>query len=185
MAVSSIAEIIAITSEQKLIEEMALFEKALDKRVEPIEKLLQINVRAQSDNEVSVEDHMTAIESKRQSAVRYHALAACFLEHAKSPYFRLKKGNGVSEDDRRSKEKMLVAPFEGLSVRTEGLIKSIDSRAATCAKSCSAWSTNVSTDNDELDMQASLWQAVNRQGAVKEWPQPRRLARRKPGRRRR
>lgn len=132
MAVSSIAEIIAITSEQKLIEEMALFEKALDKRVEPIEKLLQIDVRAQSDSEVSVENHMTAVESKRQSAVRYHALAACFLEHAKSPYFRLKKGNGVSEDDRRSKEKMLVAPFEGLSVRTEGLIKSIDSRTNLC-----------------------------------------------------
>jgi hypothetical protein len=132
LAVSTISDIIKITSEKGLIDEMAIFEKALAKRVEPVEALLRIDIRAQSDNESSVEDHMTAVESQRQAAVRCHALAACFLEHSKSSYFSLKKGKDVSELDRRQKEKMLVAPFEGLSVWTEGLIRSIDSRTNLC-----------------------------------------------------
>ena len=132
MAVSTISDIIKITSEKGLIEEMATFEKALAKRVGPIEALLRIDIRAQSENEASVEDHMTAVESQRQGAVRCHALAACFLEHSKSSYFSLKKGKDISELDRRQKEKMLVAPFEGLAVWTEGLIRSIDSRTNLC-----------------------------------------------------
>lgn len=132
MAVSTISDIIAITSEDKLLDEMRVFEQTLMKRIDPIEQLLRVDIRSQSNSEDSVEDHMTAVESRRQDAVRYHSLAACFLEHAKSPYFRLKKTKDISEDDRRSKEKMLVAPFEGLTVRTEGLIKSIDSRTNLC-----------------------------------------------------
>ena len=130
--VSTVADIVAITSETELQNEMRAFEKALERRVEPIEKLLNVDIRAQAESESSVEDHMTAIESKRQTAVRIHSLSACFLEHAKSPYFLLKKGPGVTAEDRRSKEKMLVAPFEGLVVRTEGLVKSIDSRTNLC-----------------------------------------------------
>jgi hypothetical protein len=128
LAVSSISDIIAITSETKLLEEMSIFEKNLEARLKPIEALLDVDIRSQSGSETSLEDHMTAVEAMRQKAVRYHSLAACFLEHAKSSWFRMKKINGVSEDDRRAKEKMLVAPFEGLTVRTEGTIKSIDSR---------------------------------------------------------
>src|ERR1039458_5112163 len=103
LAVSTISDIIKITSEKGLIEEMALFEKALAKRVEPIEKLLKVDIRSQSDNETSVENHMTAVECQRQAAVRCHALAACFLEHSKSSYFSLKKGKDVSELDRRQR----------------------------------------------------------------------------------
>jgi hypothetical protein len=132
MPVSSIRDIIKITSEATLMEELAVFEKTLETRILPIENLLRVDVRAQSDNEQSVEDHMTAIESKRQDAVRYHALAACFLEHSKSSYFALKKAPGVTGEDKRAKEKMLMAPFEGLSVRTDGLIRSIDSRVNLC-----------------------------------------------------
>ena len=75
---------------------------------------------------------MASVESRRQSAVRLHSMCACFLEHSKSSLFALKKGAGISELDRRQKEKFLVAPFEGLTVRTEGLVKSIDSRVNLC-----------------------------------------------------
>jgi hypothetical protein len=132
VAVSTVSDIIAITTEEKLMEEMQAFSRALDKRIKPIEDLLSFDVRSNSENEDVTEKHMTAVECQRQAAVRCHSLSACFLEHAKSPYFRLKRGKDVSEDDRRSKEKMLVAPFEGLAVRTEGLVKSIDSRVNLC-----------------------------------------------------
>jgi hypothetical protein len=132
LAVSTVAQIIEITDEVNLVAEMKIFDKAMEKRIEPIELLLAVDVRSQSQSEQSVEDHMSKIEAQRQAAVRLHSLSACFLEHAKSPYFRLKKGKDISEDDRRSKEKMLVAPFTGMTVRTEGLVKSIDSRVNLC-----------------------------------------------------
>lgn len=132
MAVSTVAQIIEITTEDKLIEEMKMFDRAMEKRIEPIETLLSVDVRAQSGSEQAVEDHMTAIESQRQAAVRLHALSACFLEHAKSPWFALKKTAGVNAEMIRSKEKMLVAPFEGMTTRAEGLVKSIDSRVNLC-----------------------------------------------------
>lgn len=132
MAVSTVAQIIDITTEEKLVEEMKAFDKAMEKRVEPIELLLSIDVRSQSNSEQNVEDHMSAVESQRQAGVRLHSLAACFLEHAKSPYFALKKAAGVNAEMIRAKEKMMIAPFEGMTVRAEGLVRSIDSRVNLC-----------------------------------------------------
>ena len=123
MAVSTVAQIIAITEESSLIQELGLFEKAVEKRIEPIENLLSLDIK--SANEFTLEQHMSKIDSYRQISVKIHALASCFLEHAKSPYFALAKGTGF---ERESKQKQLTAPFQGMVVRYEGLVKSIDSR---------------------------------------------------------
>jgi hypothetical protein len=126
--ISTVQGIIALTTEADLLKEMAAFETAADKRIAPIEKLLAVDIR--STEETTVQNHMTAIDAHRQAAVRIYALAACFLEHAKSPYFGLAtKG---TEFERSSKQKQIIAPFTGMSVRYEGLVRSIDSRVNLC-----------------------------------------------------
>jgi hypothetical protein len=128
--VSKVSEIIAITKEADLIKEMTAFENAIDKRLKSVEDLLDMDVN--SSNEFAIEKHMSVVESYRQIAVRVHSLAACFLEHSKSPWFTLSKSKDISEFDRHAKQKQMVAPFFGLEARSEGLIKSIDSRVNMC-----------------------------------------------------
>jgi hypothetical protein len=111
--------------------EFQSFDRAFEKRVEGIEELLKKDVRSARD-ETDLECHMAEIDSHRQTVVRLHALATTFLEHSKSSWFLLKKTTGVSDTDRRAKEKTLSAPFSGLTQRTEGMIKSIDSRVNLC-----------------------------------------------------
>lgn len=125
--VSKVQEIINITKEDELLKELASFENAVEKRIKPIEDLLGVDIR--SAEEVTVQNHLTAVDAYRQIAVRIFALSACFLEHAKSPYFALVKG---TEFERNSKQKQLIAPFAGLAARCEGLVKSIDSRVNLC-----------------------------------------------------
>lgn len=125
--VSTYAQVIAVTNEEDLFREMAALEVAADKRIEPIEKLLSIDVRG--SQETTLESHMSQVDSYRQKSVRLHSLAACFLEHAKSSNFALTSG---TEATKRAKEKQLTAAFEGMVVRYEGLIKSIDTRVNLC-----------------------------------------------------
>lgn len=125
--VSKVADVIAITKEEDLKKEMTEFEAAAEKRIKPVEDLLSKDVR--SAEEITVQNHMTAVDAYRQVAVRIFALAACFLEHSKSAYFTLAKG---TEFERKAKQYALIAPFTGLTARYEGLIKSIDSRVNLC-----------------------------------------------------
>jgi hypothetical protein len=125
--VSSVQEIIKLTKAEDLVKEMEVFETAANKRIEPIEELLRKDIR--SGEEITVQNHMTKIDSYRQVAVRIFALAACFLEHAKSPYFALVNG---TEFQRNSKQKQMIAPFTGMYERYDGLVKSIDSRVNLC-----------------------------------------------------
>jgi hypothetical protein len=127
MAVSTWEQIISITKEEDLFKELGSFEQAAAKRVKLVEDLLILNVRKM--NEENMEIHAAEVESYRQAAVRIHSLAACFLEHAKSTYFALSTG---TEATKRAKEKMLTAAFEGMVVRYEGLVRSIDSRVNLC-----------------------------------------------------
>lgn len=128
--IKSVSDIIAITKEENLIKEMSAFELAAENRMAMVEGLLTQDIK--SSNEFAIEKHMSTVESFRQTAVRIHALAMCFLEHAKSQWFTLSKGKEISEFDRHAKQKQMVAPFAGLESRTEGLIKSIDSRVNMC-----------------------------------------------------
>ncbi len=125
--ISSVIEIIKLTKAEDLTKEMEVFVAAADKRIEPIEKLLAKDIR--SAEEITVTSHMTAVDAYRQVAVRIFALAACFLEHAKSPYFALVNG---TEFQRNSKQKQMIAPFTGMYERYNGLVKSIDSRVNLC-----------------------------------------------------
>lgn len=125
--VSTYAQIIAITKEEDLFKEMGALEAAADKRIAPAEKLLNIDVRG--SQETTLENHMSQVDSHRQMVVRLHSLAACFLEHAKSSTFALVSG---TEATKRAKEKQLTAAFEGMVVRYEGLIRSIDTRVNLC-----------------------------------------------------
>jgi hypothetical protein len=132
MPCGTIKDICAITSEEVLMQELGIFEHTLNVRLKPIEELLEVDVRSRSNDEIAVEDHMTAVESYRQRSVRYHSLAACFLQHAKSSHFLLKKTKDISVNEQHAKEKQLIAPFEGLATLTEGAVKSIDSRVNLC-----------------------------------------------------
>ena len=125
--VSKVSDIIRITVEADLLKEMESFESACEKRVQHLEDLLSIDIR--SGEEVTVQNHMTAVDSYRQIVVRIFGLTTCFLEHAKSSYFALASG---TEFQRNAKQKQLIAPFMGMSTRYEGLIRSIDSRVNVC-----------------------------------------------------
>jgi len=125
--ISQIRQILAITKESSLFEEMEAFEKSIDDKFAEVEDLLEIDVR--SAEEITLQNYMSKVESFRQTAVRAFALAACFLEHAKSPYFALGVG---TEFERKSKQYQLIAPFTGLNIRLEGLVKSIDSKVNLC-----------------------------------------------------
>jgi hypothetical protein len=125
--VSTVRDIIKLTKESDLIKEMEAFELAAAKRIAPVEELLDIDIR--SGEEITIQNHMSKVDSYRQTSVRIFGLTACFLEHAKSPYFALDKG---TEFQRNSKQKQLIAPFMGMFIRFEGLIKSIDSRVNLC-----------------------------------------------------
>lgn len=128
--VSTVSQIINITKEEELVKQMIIFEDAVDRRMAPVEDLLSKDIKA--SNEFMIEKHMSTMDSYRQIAVRIHALAACFLEHSKSSWFAISKSKEVSDFDRHAKQKQMIAPFTGLEARSEGLIKSIDSRVNMC-----------------------------------------------------
>jgi hypothetical protein len=129
--VSTCWEVTQIHDETTLLAEFRAFDRAFEEKVIPIEELLKLDVRSAQD-EIDLEMHGASVEAYRQRIVRLHALAITFLEHSKSTWFLLKKTTGIGEADRRAKEKMLSAPFSGLTERTDGLVKSIDSRVNLC-----------------------------------------------------
>lgn len=77
---------------------------------------------------------MCYVESWRDRVTKYNALTSAFVEHAKSTYFVLPPGKGITAVDKEAHQKKLLAGFVGLRCYTEELIKSVDSRVNLCKK---------------------------------------------------
>jgi hypothetical protein len=130
--VSRVAQILAITSEQKLLAELKKFEDSVYDRVHPLRVLLAKDVHTQEV--ASIQNHMTDVERWREKVLRYASLAKTFVAHCKSDHFILKREQGmkITEFDREAYQKKLLAGFVGLEYWLDGLVTTIDSRVNMC-----------------------------------------------------
>jgi len=126
--VSRVAQILAITSEQKLVLEMTKFEDSIYERVHPLRVLLSQDIHSVSVT--SIQNHMTDVERWRETVLRWASLAKTFVTHCKSDHFILKREQGmkITEFDREGYQKKLLAGFVGLEYWLDGMVSNIDSR---------------------------------------------------------
>jgi len=124
--INKIQQILKITDEHKLVEEFARFEDSIDDVFDPLKELLASDVR--TTDVASLQDHMSEVDSYRVRVVKALALATAFLYHCKSDHFIVAKAKGTTEFDRVAYQNKLRAPFEGIVVYLDGVIRCIDSR---------------------------------------------------------
>lgn len=130
--ISSIREIRGVNDQETLLEMENQFDKDIHASLQPLVKLLDANVMPL--DQVSLQNHMTSVESWRSRVVRLLSLSTSFVQHSESEGFRLKKEKGVTGDDQDAHKKHMCAGFKGMTVLLEGLVDCIDSRVNLCKK---------------------------------------------------
>lgn len=124
--INTISEILKITKEEDLLSEFQQFESALDNNLQALKMKLDSSLTNTDTSQI--QNHMCFVESWRDRVTKYNALVTAFVEHAKSSYFIMPAGKGITAPDRDAHQKKLLAGFLGMKSYTEELIRSIDSR---------------------------------------------------------
>ncbi len=125
--ISSRGEIVKITKEDELMKEFAEFETQLELDISHLQ--IALSKMPLSSDVPKLETHMAFVESWRERIARRLSFVICFLQHAKSHHFLLKKTSKyVTADDRTAYQKSLTAAMESWSNYLENLIDCIDSR---------------------------------------------------------
>lgn len=130
--ISRISEIRGVNDQETLLAMEHQFNNDLHEHLKPLIHMLDSNVMPL--DQVSLQQHMTAVECWRARIVRLLSLSTSFVQHAESESFRLKKEKGTTGDDQEAHKKHLCAGFKGMSVLLEGLVDCIDSRVNLCKK---------------------------------------------------
>jgi hypothetical protein len=126
--VSRVAQILAITTEQKLLIEMAKFEESVYERIHPLRVLLAQDLH--SVDVPSIQNHMTDVERWRETVLRWASLAKTFVTHCKGSHFILQRtpGSKMTIFEQEAYQKKLLAGFIGLEYWLDGMVANVDSR---------------------------------------------------------
>jgi hypothetical protein len=126
--VSRVAQILAITTEQKLLIEMAKFEESVYERIHPLRVLLAQDLH--SIDVPSIQNHMTDVERWRETVLRWASLAKTFVTHCKGSHFILQRtpGSKMTIFEQEAYQKKLLAGFIGLEYWLDGMVANVDSR---------------------------------------------------------
>lgn len=124
--ISSVREITALRGQENLLAEFTDFDERVDHDLTLLRQALDKQPLTREVPEL--ETHMCFVEAYRDKVARRYCLASCFVEHAKSHFFLLPKGDGVTREDREAYQKSLTAGMLGRKNDMEQLLQSIDSR---------------------------------------------------------
>lgn len=129
---NNIREILALKTVEDMENALRSFDEKVIERLKPLDELLDTNIL--SSDIVSIQLHMTEVESFRARVVRLLAFAAGFVQHAKDSTFLPEKSKERSELDREAFQRHIAAGFIAWQTQLEGYVDCIDSRVNLAKK---------------------------------------------------
>ena len=129
---NNIREILALKTVEDMENALRSFDEKVIERLKPLDELLDTNIL--SSDIVSIQLHMTVVESFRARVVRLLAFAAGFVQHAKDSTFLPEKSKERSELDREAFQRHIAAGFIAWQTQLEGYVDCIDSRVNLAKK---------------------------------------------------
>lgn len=118
-----------VKTEEELLDQFDQFDEALEKRLDGLERFLGQSLL--STDVTNIMQHISVVESKRETCNKFLALVKAFAEYSKGERFRLKKDKEegkVTADEQSAHARMLSAGWSAWEARLEQTIRGIDSR---------------------------------------------------------
>lgn len=122
-----------IKTEEELLDQFDQFDETLETKLQGLENFLGQSLL--STDVTNIMQHMSVVESKRETVNKYLALVKAFAEYSKGEKFRLKKDDGkITADEQSAHARTLSAGWSAWEARLEQTIRSIDSRVNLAKK---------------------------------------------------
>lgn len=132
MAVTSIAEILGIKTDECLRAAVTELEQEMYNTLKPLTDRLRQQVLSSEVQQLEL--HMTFVESWRDRVAKCLMFASALEQHGKSHHFLLPSSKSVTALDRESYQKSVIAGASALCVYFEQLLRAVDSRVNLCKK---------------------------------------------------